>query len=73
MTRVGRIQRIGQVRPEVDVCNLRYANSVEDRVRQLLSERLEPDTLEDVWVQVALGRIEERFTAGSPPRPRGRG
>ena len=66
--RKGRIQRIGQVRPEVDVCNLRYANSVEDRVRQLLSERLEnvsrlfgqlPDTLEDVWVQVALGRIEE--------------
>ena len=79
--RKGRIQRIGQVRPEVDVCNLRYANSVEDRVRQLLSERLEnvsrlfgqlPDTLE-VWVQVALGRIKERFTAGSPPGPRGRG
>ena len=66
--RKGRIQRIGQVRPEVDVCNLRYADSVEDRVRQLLSERLEnisrlfgqlPDTLEDVWVQVALGRIAE--------------
>ena len=66
--RKGRIQRIGQVRPIVDVCNLRYAGSVEDRVRQLLSERLEsisrlfgqlPDTLEDVWVSVALGRIEE--------------
>lgn len=47
---------------------MRYANSVEDRVRQLLSERQEnifklfgqlPDTLEDVWVQVALGQIEE--------------
>ena len=47
---------------------MRYANSVEDRVRRLLSERLEsvsrlfgqlPDTLEDVWVRVALGRIEE--------------
>ena len=66
--RKGRIQRIGQVRPVVDVCNLRYAGSVEDRVRELLSERLQnisrifgqlPDTLEDVWVQVALGRIEE--------------
>ena len=66
--RKGRIQRIGQIRPEVDVCNMRYAGSVEDRVRELLSERLEsisrlfgqlPDTLEDVWVQVALGRIEE--------------
>ena len=47
---------------------MRYANSVEDRVRRLLSERLEsisrlfgqlPDTLEDVWVRVALGWIEE--------------
>ena len=66
--RKGRIQRIGQVRPEVDVCNLRYADSVEDRVRGLLSERLEnvsrlfgqlPDTLEDVWIKVALGEIEE--------------
>ena len=66
--RKGRIQRIGQVRPEVDVYNMRYANSVEDRVRRLLSERLRnvsrlfgqvPDTLEDVWVRVALGEIEE--------------
>ena len=66
--RKGRIQRIGQVRSEVDVYNMRYANSVEDRVRRLLSERLEnvsrlfgqlPDTLEDVWVRVALGEIEQ--------------
>ena len=66
--RKGRIQRIGQIRPEVDVYNMRYANSVEDRVRRLLSERLEsisrlfgqlPDTLEDVWVRVALGEIEQ--------------
>ena len=39
--RKGRIQRIGQVRSEVDVYNMRYANSVEDRVRELLSERQE--------------------------------
>ena len=66
--RKGRIQRIGQVRPEVDVYNMRYAGSVEDRVHELLSERLEsisrlfgqlPDTLEDVWVRVALGQLEE--------------
>ena len=66
--RKGRIQRIGQTRSEVDVYNMRYANSVEDRVRRLLSERLEnisrlfgqpPDTLEDVWVRVALGEIAE--------------
>ena len=66
--RKGRIQRIGQVRSEVDVYNMRYANSVEDRVHQLLSERLEsisrlfgqlPDTLEDVWIKVALGEVEQ--------------
>ncbi len=66
--RKGRIQRIGQTRSQVDVYNMRYANSVEDRVRQLLSERLEsisrlfgqlPDTLEDVWIKVALGEMEE--------------
>ena len=47
---------------------MRYAGSMEDRVHELLWERLEsisrlfgqlPDTLEDVWVSVALGRIED--------------
>ena len=66
--RKGRIQRIGQVRSEVDVYNMRYAGSVEDRVHRLLSARLEgisrlfgqlPDTLEDAWVAVALGQVEE--------------
>jgi ERCC4-related helicase len=61
--RKGRIQRIGQLRPEVLIYNMRYKGSVEDRVHQLLSERLEnirnmfgqiPDTLEDVWVAAAL-------------------
>ncbi|MGH2534501.1 MAG: phospholipase D-like domain-containing anti-phage protein [Thermomicrobiales bacterium] len=66
--RKGRIQRIGQVRDEVYIANLRYRGSVEDRVHQLLSARLKaisdlfgqlPDTLEDVWVNVAL-RDEEK-------------
>jgi SNF2 family DNA or RNA helicase len=66
--RKGRIQRIGQVRDEVLIYNLRYRGSVEDRVHELLSARQEsiyslfgqlPDTLEDVWVQVAL-RNEEK-------------
>ena len=65
--RKGRIQRIGQVRDTVYVYNLRYRGSVEDRVHELLSERLQsifelfgqiPDVLEDVWVQAALGDIE---------------
>ena len=76
--RKGRIQRIGQVRSEVDVYNMRYAGTVEDRVHELLSERLEsisrlfgqlPDTLEDVWVQVALGQAEEaKQTIDAVPR-----
>ena len=64
--RKGRIQRIGQVRDVVNILNMRYKGSVEDRVHQLLAERMEniydmfgqvPDTLEDVWVNVALGEI----------------
>lgn len=62
--RKGRIQRIGQLQDTVQVYNLRYTDSVEDRVHQLLSGRLEdiyqlfgqvPDVLEDVWVAVAQG------------------
>lgn len=61
--RKGRIQRIGQIRSEIWIANLRYRDSVEDRVHQVLADRLEaihdlfgqiPDTLEDVWVQIAL-------------------
>ncbi|HVT27529.1 MAG TPA: phospholipase D-like domain-containing anti-phage protein [Lacipirellulaceae bacterium] len=60
--RKGRIQRIGQLRNEVWVANLRYRGSVEDRVHTLLSDRLQaihtlfgqiPDTLQDVWVEIA--------------------
>lgn len=66
--RKGRIQRIGQLRPEVLIYNMRYVGSVEDRVHELLSERLEnirnmfgqiPDTLEDAWVAAALRDEEE--------------
>ncbi len=66
--RKGRIQRIGQIRDTVEIYNMRYKDSVEDRVHQLLSERLEnihtlfgqiPDVLEDVWIDVAFGDIEK--------------
>jgi hypothetical protein len=62
--RKGRIQRIGQIHDRIYIYNLRYKDSVEDRVHALLSERLEgiyklfgqiPDILEDVWVALALG------------------
>jgi SNF2 family DNA or RNA helicase len=61
--RKGRIQRIGQKRREIYIANLRYKDSVEDRVHKVLADRLQqihtlfgqiPDTLEDVWVHVAL-------------------
>lgn len=65
--RKGRIQRIGQLNDTVYVYNMRYLGSVEDRVHQLLSSRLQdiytlfgqvPDVLEDVWINVALGEVE---------------
>lgn len=66
--RKGRIQRIGQVNSEIFVYNLKYKDSVEDRVHSLLSDRLQnifkmfgqvPDVLSDVWVQVALNDEEK--------------
>lgn len=76
--RKGRIQRIGQLRDTVDIYNMRYAGSVEDRVHELLSDRLEniaslfgqiPDVLEDVWIDLALGRLDAaRKTIDTVPR-----
>lgn len=66
--RKGRIQRIGQLHEKVLVYNLRYKDSVEDRVHDVLSGRLQdiqslfgqiPDVLEDAWVAIALGEKEE--------------
>lgn len=66
--RKGRIQRIGQVNDKVYIYNMRYKDSVEDKVHEMLSERLEnihsmfgqlPDVLEDVWIQIALDDIEQ--------------
>jgi hypothetical protein len=57
---------------------MRYRNSVEDRVHQLLSSRLQniyslfgqiPDVLEDVWIDTALGEIERaKQTIAALPR-----
>jgi len=76
--RKGRIQRIGQARDTVDVLNLRYADSVEDRVFDALSSRFQniwdmfgqfPDALEDDWTQAILRSREEarKFIAGVRP------
>jgi superfamily II DNA/RNA helicase len=66
--RKGRIQRIGQANKEIWIANMRYKDSVEDKVHRVLATRLKdihnlfgqiPDTLEDVWVKLALADEEE--------------
>ena len=60
--RKGRIQRIGQLADAIYIYNMRYKDSVEDKVHKKLSGRLKgiydlfgqiPDVLEDVWVAIA--------------------
>ena len=66
--RKGRIQRIGQISDSISIYNLRYKGSVEDKVHKVLSQRLNdiydmfgqiPDTLEDVWIDVATNNVEQ--------------
>ena len=66
--RKGRIQRIGQSHREIWIANLRYKDSVEDKVHKVLADRLQaihslfgqiPDTLADVWVKVAMADEDE--------------
>jgi ERCC4-related helicase len=66
--RKGRIQRIGQERDDIFIYNMRYKDSVEDRVHSLLANRLKniqdlfgqiPDTLQDVWVEVAMKKMDD--------------
>jgi superfamily II DNA/RNA helicase len=61
--RKGRIQRIGQTADSIYIYNMRYKGSVEDKVHDKLSGRLQdiygllgqiPDVLKDVWVDIAL-------------------
>ena len=66
--RKGRIQRIGQQYDTIFIYNMRYKDSIEDKVHKRLSDRLKniakvfgqlPDILEDVWINIALGEEEE--------------
>lgn len=58
--RLGRIKRFGQARKEVDMLNLVYANTQDEKIYDVLSARLKdtydifgsiPDTIEDDWIQ----------------------
>lgn len=58
--RLGRIKRIGQARKYVDMLNLVYHETQDEKVYNVLSERLQgtydifgslPDTIEDDWIE----------------------
>ena len=58
--RLGRIRRIGQARKYVDMLNLVYHETQDEKVYTVLSERLQdtydifgslPDTIEDEWIE----------------------
>lgn len=60
--RLGRIKRFGQARKSVDMANLVYANTRDERVYSVLSKRLKdkfdifgslPDTIDDEWIDDA--------------------
>jgi superfamily II DNA or RNA helicase len=60
--RLGRIRRFGQARRTVDMLNLVYQDTQDERVYQVLSRRLKdkfdifgglPDTIEDDWIESA--------------------
>lgn len=67
--RKGRIYRIGQNNNVINIVNMRYECSVEQRVHELLSSRLGninaifgqvPDIIKDIWIEEALQELEER-------------
>mgnify|MGYP003394587837 CR=1 FL=1 len=58
--RLGRIKRFGQVRATVDMLNLVYHHTQDERVYDVLSRRMKdrydifgglPDTIEDDWIE----------------------
>lgn len=68
--RIGRIKRIGQIRPKVDMLNLVYADTNDEKVYRALSQRMKdrydlfgslPDTIEDEWID-DIGNLEEYFS-----------
>ena len=76
--RIGRIKRFGQARDRVDMANLTYAGTVDEKVYRVLSERLKlssdvfgslPETIEADWIE-DIETLEERLRAFTVPRRR---
>jgi superfamily II DNA or RNA helicase len=68
--RIGRIKRIGQARPKVDMLNLVYADTNDEKVYRVLSQRMKdrydlfgslPDTIEDDWIN-DIEHLDEHFS-----------
>lgn len=73
--RIGRIKRYGQQRREVDMANLVYSGTIDERVYQRLSERMQdrydilgslPDTIEDDWIE-NIERLEAELKSFTKP------
>jgi superfamily II DNA or RNA helicase len=67
--RIGRIKRFGQRRESVDMLNLVFAQTVDEKIYQRLSERMRnrydlfgslPDTIRDEWIQ-DIDRLGEKL------------
>ena len=67
--RLGRIKRFGQARDRVDMLNLVYHDTHDEKVYQVLSRRMKdrydlfgslPDTIEDDWIE-DIEHLEERL------------
>ena len=65
--RLGRIKRFGQARRTVDMLNLVYHNTQDEKIYQVLSRRMKdrydifgglPDTIEDDWIE-SVEKLEE--------------
>lgn len=68
--RIGRIKRYGQRRTEVDMLNLVYADTNDERIYRVLSQRMKnrfdlfgslPDTIEDEWI-ADIENLNEHFS-----------
>lgn len=76
--RIGRIKRFGQVREKVDMLNLVNEQTVDEKVYEKLSERMQdrynlfgslPDTIRDEWIE-DIETMGEKWMSISTPRNR---
>ena len=67
--RLGRIKRFGQTRKKVDMLNLVYSGTQDEKIYQVLSERMKstydifgslPDSIEDEWIE-DVEKLEEHI------------